>query len=181
MAVVHKKKVEATGIGESGESETGKAQSGRAVKGGKGGSGKNGSGVKVAGVKRKTVAELVEVAALIAGAMRKRKRRSNKDGAEMMKQAADQALVEITGAVVSKLSDKAKEGNVVCVKTLMLFSERKKPRAERKKRFVSWAEQLAKEPEWVGPPDYGDAEVVDEDDDDQDPGVEPGAPFGPIR
>ncbi len=139
--------------------EQGKAGPGRAVKNGKGGLVAKAAG---GGTGRKTVAELVDAAALIIdtqrAATKKRKRRSSKDGAEMLKQASDQALVEITGDIVEKLKDGAKEGKVVCVKALMTFSEKKKPRAKRKKYGPSLAEQLANERQWEGEPDYGDEE-----------------------
>jgi hypothetical protein len=142
--------------------EEGKAGPGRAGKNGKGGNRPGGLGVKAAGagVGRKTVAELVEAAALIAATKKPRKRRSSKDGAEMLKQASDQALVEITGDIVEKLKDAAKDGDVVCVKTLMSFSERKKPRAKvkRKSNLLKWIEEVEKERQWEGPPDYGDEE-----------------------
>ena len=135
--------------------EQGKAGRGRAVKNGKGRLVAKSAG---AGVGRKTVAELVEAASLIASATKKRKRRSSKDGAEMLKQASDQALVEITGDIVEKLKGAAKEGDVVCVKTLMSFSEKKKPRAKRKKKshHLSVIEQLEWGPQWVDPPDARD-------------------------
>jgi hypothetical protein len=92
----------------------------------------------------KVVAGLLGVAETTAATKRRRTRASTKDGAEMLKQASDQALVEITGDIVKKLKDGAKEGNVVCVKTLMHFSETKKPRAKRKKtsELSRWMNEL---------------------------------------
>jgi hypothetical protein len=72
----------------------------------------------------------------------------------MLKHASDQALVEITKEVVSKLKDGAKEGNVVCVKTLMSFSEKKKPLPKKKnKRLLKWIEEVRKGSQWQDPPD----------------------------
>jgi hypothetical protein len=92
---------------------------------------------------------------------------SLKDGAEKLKQAADKALLEITDEAVSELKVKAKKGDVVCVKTLLSFSERKKPREKPKKRRrgKSLAEQLGNERQWEGPDDayldspFGDGEA----------------------
>jgi ornithine carbamoyltransferase len=118
-----------------------------------------------AGKERKAIAELAKAGAKIAGAKKaatkpNKPRHSEKDGAEMLKQASDQALVEITGDIVEKLKDAAKDGDVVCVKTLMSFSERKKPRAKvkRKSNLLKWIEEVEKERQWEGPPDYGDEE-----------------------
>ena len=138
--------------------EEGKARPGHAMRDGKGGSGKGGVGAKAAGAGRgrKTVTELVEAAALVAATKKaSRKRASSKDGAEMLKQASDQALVEITGVVVEKLKNGAKERKVVCVKALMSFSEKKKPRAKRKRnsRVMKWIEEMSKERQWEGEPD----------------------------
>ena len=136
--------------------EEGKAGPGRAGKNGKGGNRPGGLGVKAAGagVGRKTVAELVEAAALIAATKKPRKRRSTKDGAEMLKQASDQALVEITGVVVDKLKAGAKEGKLDYVKTLLSFSEKKKPKVKLSRGLshnLRLIEELANEPQWVGP------------------------------
>ena len=78
---------------------------------------------------------------------------SLKDGAEMLKQAADKALVEITDEAVSNMKEKAKKGDVDYVKTLLSFSERKKPRetAQKRRRGKSLAEQLRDERQWEGP------------------------------
>ncbi len=123
----------------------------------------------------KTVAELAEAGAAIVGKKRSvkkaSKRRSIRDGAEMLKQASDQALVEITKDVVSKLKAGAKEGNVVCVKTLMSFSEKKKPRKKVRRGMspnMRYIESLANGPQWDDGKPWG-------------PGVlGPGAPFGPM-
>ncbi len=93
-----------------------------------------------------------------------------KDGAEMLKQASDKALAEITDEAVSNMKEKAKKGNVVYVKSLLSFSERKKPREMAKKRGKSHNmrlfEELRDERQWEGP------------DDDEDANL--GVPFGPL-
>ena len=93
---------------------------------------------------------------------------SLKDGAEMLKQASDKALAEITDEAVSNMKEKAKKGDVVCVKTLLTFSEKKKPREapKRRRRGKTEAEMLALAPQWEGPMDDEDANL--------------GVPFGPL-
>ena len=70
---------------------------------------------------RKAANELARAGVKVGGgrktaAKRNKPRRSEKDGAEMLRQESDQALVEISQHVVSKLKAGAKEGDVVCVK-----------------------------------------------------------------
>jgi len=72
----------------------------------------------------------------------------------MLKQASDQALVEITGVVVDKLKAGAKEGKLDYVKTLLSFSEKKKPKVKLSRGLshnLRLIEELANEPQWVGP------------------------------
>ena len=112
-----------------------------------------------AGKARKAIAELAKAGAKIAGAKkaatkRNTPRHSEKDGAEMLKQASDQALVEITGVVVDKLKAGAKEGKLDYVKTLLSFSEKKKPKVKLSRGLshnLRLIEELANEPQWVGP------------------------------
>jgi hypothetical protein len=75
----------------------------------------------------------------------------------MLRQESDQALVEISQHVVSKLKAGAKEGDVVCVKALMSFSEKKKPREKPKKPngWLKLIEELHNEPQWVDPEPWG--------------------------
>jgi len=99
------------------------------------------AGAKIAGAKK-------------AATKRNTPRHSEKDGAEMLKQASDQALVEITGVVVDKLKAGAKEGKLDYVKTLLSFSEKKKPKVKLSRGLshnLRLIEELANEPQWVGP------------------------------
>jgi hypothetical protein len=141
------------------EVEDGKVRPGREWKNRKGGPLAKAADARVG---RKEVGNCKNVMAVARtkAAKKSTSRRSNKDGAEMLKLAADKALVEITDVVVSKLREAAEKGDVVCVKTLMSFSERKKPREKPKKRQrgLTLAQQLAAEPEWEGPPDWGEDE-----------------------
>jgi hypothetical protein len=111
---------------------------------------------------RKAANELAKEGVRVAGAKKaatkRYTRRSSKDGAEMLKQASDQALVEITGDVVSKLKEEAKKGDVVCMKTLMSWSEKKKPKEKPKRGLdhnMRLIEELRNEPRWVSPEPWG--------------------------
>ena len=111
---------------------------------------------------RKAANELARAGVKVGGgsktaAKRNKPRRSEKDGAEMLRQESDQALVEISQHVVSKLKAGAKEGDVVCVKALMSFSEKKKPREKPKKPngWLKLIEELHNEPQWVDPEPWG--------------------------
>lgn len=108
----------------------------------------------------KVIAEVLGVAETTAAATKRRARLSEKDGSEMLKQASDQALVEITDDIVTELKKGARKGNVVCVKALMEFSEKKKPRPKRKKKSAlrQWMDDFyrrsVEDKEWV---DKGEA------------------------
>ena len=111
---------------------------------------------------RKAAIELARAGVKVGGgrktaAKRNKPRRSEKDGAEMLRQESDKALVEISQHVVSKLKAGAKEGDVVCVKALMSFSEKKKPREKPKKPngWLKLIEELHNEPQWVDPEPWG--------------------------
>ena len=111
---------------------------------------------------RKAANELARAGVKVGGgrktaAKRNKPRRSEKDGAEMLRQESDQALVEISQHEVSKLKAGAKEGDVVCVKALMSFSEKKKPREKPKKPngWLKLIEELHNEPQWVDPEPWG--------------------------
>jgi hypothetical protein len=82
-----------------------------------------------------------------------RPRRSNKNGADLMKQAADRELVKIAEKVAVQLKEKALHGDVTSVKTLVGFSEQRKSAEKPKKsrRNLAFIRQLALEPQWEGP------------------------------
>ena len=96
-----------------------------------------------------------------------RRGRSLKDGGERLRKASDKALAEITDDMVSQLKGMAQGGDVVCMKTLVTFSDRK-PLEKRKKRQrgLTPAQKLGLAPQWEDGKPWG-------------PGcLGPGAPFG---
>jgi hypothetical protein len=82
----------------------------------------------------------------------RRKYTSRKDGAERLRQAADKRLNEISEVLADLLKNKALEGDLASAKTLIGLASAKKPIPERVKKQpeFSYADKLAKEPQWVG-------------------------------
>jgi hypothetical protein len=78
---------------------------------------------------------------------------SHKDGAERLRQAADKRLNEISETLADLLKTKALEGDLASAKTLIGLAAAKKPIPEPVKKErpeFSYADKLAKEPQWVG-------------------------------
>lgn len=79
--------------------------------------------------------------------------RSKKNGADLLKKAADRELAKITRKVVNRLREKALNGDLSTVKTMVSFSEQVKTAEKPKEsgRALAYIRELAMEPEWVGP------------------------------
>jgi hypothetical protein len=78
------------------------------------------------------------------------KKRASKDGAEQLRQAADQRVSRNSEALADLLENKALAGNMDSLKVLVMLAERKKPRPEpvKKPRRPSIAQRWAAEPAW---------------------------------
>ena len=109
------------------------------------------SGKSRSAAKQKGAEEEAEAGGARAGG-KDRPRRSNKNGAELLKQAADRELVKIAEQVAVQLKEKALDGDVTSVKTLVGFSEeRKLTEKPKRRRGLTLAQQLASAPQWEGP------------------------------
>jgi DNA polymerase III gamma/tau subunit len=75
---------------------------------------------------------------------------SRKDGAERLRQAADKRLNEISEQLADLLKKKALDGDLASAKTLIGLAAAKKPIPEpvKKQPEPSYADKLAKEPQW---------------------------------
>lgn len=85
----------------------------------------------------------------------RRERPSRKDGAERLRQAADKRVNEISEQLADLLKKKALDGDLASAKALFGFAAGKKPLPEpvKKQRGLTYAEKLAREPQWVGEPE----------------------------
>jgi len=77
---------------------------------------------------------------------------AERDGAERLRQAADQRIWKISKVLTDLLAKRAKTGDLPSAKTLMEWASRKKPRAavRKKPRLMSYAQQLGAEPPYQG-------------------------------
>lgn len=110
------------------------------------------SGKSRRAVKRKGAEEEAETGGAGAGG-KDRPRRSNKNGADLLKQAADRELVKIAEKVAVQLKEKALDGDVASVKTLVGFSEERKAAAKPRKsgRNMAFIKQLESDVQWEWP------------------------------
>lgn len=81
------------------------------------------------------------------------RKRSRKDGVELLRRAADRCLVRNSEQLADRLSDKALKGDLACTKALVDLAESKTPQPKRVKKWrgPSLAERWAAEPQWEGP------------------------------
>ena len=110
------------------------------------------SGKSRRAVKRKGAEDEAETGGAGAGT-KDRPKRSNKNGADLLKKAADRELVKIAETVAVRLKEKALLGDVTSVKTLVGFSEQRKSTEKPKKSGsnLAFIEELASEAQWEGP------------------------------
>jgi len=85
----------------------------------------------------------------------RRGRAARKDGAELLRQAADRRLARNSEELADLLETKALAGDLASAKVLVGLAERKKPIPEPVKRWrgPSLAELWAAEPQWQGEPE----------------------------
>ena|SRR5271166_843757 len=90
----------------------------------------------------------------------RRESASRKDGVERLRQAADRRVARNSEKLADLLTEKALKGDLGSTKTLVALAAGKKPIPERvrKRRELTYAQQLAKEPKWKG-------KAEDEDED----------------
>jgi len=78
------------------------------------------------------------------------------DGAEELRQAVNRHVNEKAERIASALADKALTGNAAAAKAMVELAEGRKPEPEKeKKRGLTLAQRLAMEPQWDGPPEFG--------------------------
>jgi hypothetical protein len=84
-----------------------------------------------------------------------------KDGAELLRQAADKRVGLNSEKLADLLAENALQGDLTSAKVLIGLAERKKPSKEpvKKRRGPSLAERWAAEPEWREEPEEGPAET----------------------
>ena len=83
----------------------------------------------------------------------KRRKPRRKSGVERLRQAADKRGGKNSEELADLLTAKALKGKLSNTRFLVGLAERKEPveKPKKKRRGLSMAQQLAMEPEWVGP------------------------------
>jgi hypothetical protein len=84
------------------------------------------------------------------GKRARRENPSHKDGAERLRQAADRRVGRNSEKLADLLTEKALGGDLASAKTLVALAAAKKPIPEpvKKRHEPSYADKLAKEPQW---------------------------------
>jgi hypothetical protein len=82
-----------------------------------------------------------------------RRRAARKSGAEKLRQEADKQVAQNSKELAGLLTKKALAGDLAYTKALVGLAEGKKPEPEKKRRGLTVAERLAREPQWEGPPE----------------------------
>ena len=77
-----------------------------------------------------------------------------------MRQAADRRVGEKSEELANLLTEKALTGDLACTKALVDLADGKKPEPVKKRRGLTVAERLAREPQWEGPSE-GEEEDMD--------------------
>lgn len=75
----------------------------------------------------------------------------SKDGAEILKEAANEELMDTSERIVKGLANKAARGNSLCAKMLLDLSAGRKVRARRGPSGLTYAQELALDPPWKPP------------------------------
>ena len=90
----------------------------------------------------------------------RRESASRKDGVELLRQAANKRVARNSEKLADLLEEKALKGDLASAKTLVALADGRKPLPEKvkKRRELTYAQQLKKEPQWQG-------KAEDEDDD----------------
>jgi len=82
-------------------------------------------------------------------------RPTRKSGAALLRKLADRQVALNSKKLTDVLTRKALAGDLASTRMLVGLAERKEaePKPEKKWRGLSLAQELAMEPEWVGPPE----------------------------
>ena len=89
-----------------------------------------------------------------------RRRATRKSGAEKLRQEADRRVGKNSVELADLLTQKALTGDLAYTKALVDLADGKKPEPVKKRRGLTVAERLAREPQWEGPSE-GEEEDMD--------------------